>query len=323
MSTIELDPVEDHLEARHLSALAQRWLASKRVAPVTLVTYHNKIGWFLAWWDLVGPDLDWRLTQSALGDFELYLRGALSKLSRKPLSYGNRHAIIRTVRMMFKWAAKTNRTVRNYGEWVPWPSGHTPPRKSATVEHLAQLMLTASTSPTPVRDQAMIAFFIGTGCRLCEVASLSVEDLKMFTDDSGIARVCGKRTKANPSGERSIAFDAATGRYLLHYMAAMGVTAGRLWVSRKRGRLCRMAVYGVVRRTVAKAGLGGHIRGCHDLRRAFATILGLLHPESPGWADLIRRQLGHKHYRQTAAYTLVEVDDIRKRLITPLSLNQP
>lgn len=318
---ITLDPPEDYLDARHLTLLIDRWLSTRRVRPSTLIAYRDKIKCFTVWWESEGPARDWHLTRDALQEFELYLSRLPSKRSGEPLTYSSRHAVIRALRMMFKWAARTDRTVRNYGEWVPWPDGATPLRRSVTIEHLQRLMLAATESHMPFRDQAILAFFIGTGCRICEVSTLRVADLQLFADGSGSAAVTGKHTKSNPTGQRLIAFDAVTGGYLIRYMDAKPLT-GALWRSQKRGALCQTAIYEVVRRAIRRSGLTEHVRGCHDLRRAFATILGLLYPESPAWADMIRRQLGHQHYTQTAAYTLYEVDDIRERIVTPLALNR-
>lgn len=319
MSEINLNPVEDYLKAQHLNALVEQWVLLLDVLPDTRASYRNKIAHFTRWWDNVGPAHDWRLTKTLLREFEIHLRGALTKRFGRPMAYSHRHAIVWTVRMMFKWAAATERTVKNYSEWVPWPTGDTPPRKSATPGQLARLMLAAAESPQPLRDQTLLAFFIGTGCRRGEATALNVEDLTILADGSGTAQVTGKRTPANETGRHAVAFDASTGKWLIRYMDEMVITSGPLWLGQWGEPMSVQGVYLVVKRAVARAGLTGIIRGCHDLRRAFATILGRMHPDSPGWADMIRRQLGHKHYSMTAHYTLIEVDDIRDMIVTPLS----
>ena len=58
---------------------------------------------------------------------------------------------------------------------------------------------------------------------------------------------------------------------------------------------------------------------CHDLRRAFTTYYARNRRGSDS-ADRLRRQLGHASYNQTADYALLDVDDIRKDLISPVSL---
>lgn len=322
MHQIVLDPEEDYLDARNLFQLIDRWYVALDVEPITLTGYKDKMIYFVGWWSDVGPKHDWRLTKSLLEAFERHLRSVNSGRYKEPLSHNTRHAIIRAVRMMFRWAWTSNRTVKNFGDWLPWPEGSAPTRKAVTAEQLAKLMATALSSRYPIRDQAILAFFIGTGCRLQEVAGLAVEDVQLLADGAGTALVTGKRTKANPSGERAVAFDAATGKYLLRYLDQMQLVDGPLWRNERNTQFIAPGIYQMVQRTVKRAGLSGRIRGCHDLRRAFATILGLMHQDSPAWADMIRRQLGHKHYAMTAHYTLMDVDDIRDRITSPLALHE-
>lgn len=319
-SEINLNPPEESLGARHLTALIGLWLEALDVTEITRTTYRDKIRHFVDWWEATGPTVNDELTQSLLIAFEVSLRGIITQRFNQPLSYQSRHAIIRAVRMMFKWASATKRTMRNFGEWVPWPNGGTPLRRSATLTHLADLMFAAGESRQPLRDQALLAFFIGTGCRRGEVASMTVENLQMLADGSGTAIVDGKHTKANEVGVRAVGFDAAAGRYLIRYMDEMVIVSGPLWIGDEGAPLQAAGIYQMVKRAIKRAGLGEHIRGCHDLRRAFATILGLMYPNSPAWADMIRRQLGHKHYSMTAHYTLLDVDDLRDNLTSPLTL---
>lgn len=315
---INLDPTEDFLEARQLTALVDRWLDSLDVSPITLITYRGKIKHFTAWWDAKGPTVEWRLTRKLLQDFEVSLRGIQSKRFKRGLTYESRHATIRAVRMMFKWAAGSGRTSRNYGEWVPWPAGSTPARKSITQAQLTDLMFAAGESRQPLRDQAILAFMIGTGARRSEVAGLNVDDLTFEADGSGTALIVGKRTSANEDGRRAVGFAASVGKYLRAYMTDFVITAGPLWLNDDGNPMVGDGIYQMVKRAIKRAGLEAHIRGPHDLRRAFATLLAMRNPNNPGWADLIRRQLGHKHYSMTAHYTLMDANDIRQRLVSPL-----
>lgn len=319
MESINLDPAEEVLNARHLTALVERWLAAANGVAATKTAYSDKIRYFVEWWTVTGPAHDWQLTPTLAREYERYLTSIITARFGKPLAWQTRKSAILVVHLMFKWAATTGRTPKNYGYWFPWPEGETPKRRSATTEQLARLMLAAAESRYPARDQALLAFFIGTGCRLGEVANLKVDDLVMLADSSGTALVTGKRTRANRSGERPIAFDAHTGRYLIRYLNETLVTTGPLWQTNEGSAFSQMGIYRMVSRTVARAGLAETIRGCHDLRRAFATILTMLHPDSPAWADMIRRQLGHKSYSMTAHYVLSSADDIRDMLTGPLA----
>lgn len=320
MDAINLTPPEETLDARNLDALIDMWLAALDVDVITHRNYKDRVRCFRQWWNAVGPTNDWRLTEALLKSFELHMRTIVTDRFNAPMTYHTRTATVRVVRSMFKWAATTGKTTKNYGLWLPFPSGTPQKRKAAKPEHLARLMLAAAESPQALRDQAIIAFLIGTGCRRGEVAGLRVEDLTIHADSSGTATVTGKRTSANQTGQRAVSFDAGTGKWLIKYLDETGITAGTMWPIGFWGNLGPQGVYQMVKRTIERAGLDDVIQGPHDLRRAFATIVGKMHPNNPMWADMIRRQLGHAHYSQTAEYTLLDADDIR--LDSPLNQAQ-
>lgn len=320
MGKINLDPVEDFLDAEHLGELIERWLSIRRVDPSTLAGYRQKVGYFLCWWERRGKAQGWQLTKSDLDAFEIYLRDVRSFQSGEPLSWHTRHDALRRLRQMFKWAFTTGRTSENYASWIPVAEGVAPERLAATPEQLARLMIAAGESRMPIRDRAILATFIGTGVRLAEMTGLKVGDLTMLADGSGTALVTGKRTKANPYGRRFVAFDQVTGRYLIEHIDHDMIVTGGLWLTEGGNPFGRQGIYRMVKRSIERAGLASQIQGPHDLRRAFATILSQMHPDAPGWGDMVRRQLGHKKYSQTAEYILLRADDIREHIVSPLTL---
>lgn len=167
----------------------------------------------------------------------------------------------------------------------------------------------------------MIAVLIGTGIRRAECASMHIEHIRFDDDGGGVAKVLGKRTRANRTGERDIVFDTTTGAYLrahLRELQAQGVTSGPLFRTEQGHALTPQGVYKAVKRSVEAAGLGTQIRGCHDLRRAFATHYLRLH-KGPEGGDRLRRQLGHANYSMTTLYTLLDVSDLRDGFESPLA----
>ena len=130
--------------------------------------------------------------------------------------------------------------------------------------------------------------------------------------------VTGKRTKANRSGQRAVAFDAETGGYLVAYLDLTGLESGPLFCGATGHAVTNQTIYRTVKRCVAAAGLTDQIRGCHDLRRAFATHIARRF-RGEGYGDLLRRQMGHKTYRMTSQYSLLDAEDIRDSLKSPLS----
>lgn len=319
MGKINLNPPEEYLEAEQLGALIDLWLAEISVDPKTHRSYRDRVRYFRLWWEDVGPGVEWRLTPSLCRAFEMHLRNRVGRLGT-PLTYYTRKLTIRVVRQMLFWALTTGKTPKNYGLWLPFPAGEPPKRKAAKPEQLAKLMLSAAESPKALRDQTLIAFMIGTGCRRGEVAGLKAEDLEILADGSGTAIVTGKRTKANRTGVRVVGFSASTGKWLVRYLDATGIERGPMWPVGIWRHLTAQGVYQVVKRAIGRAGLDDVIQGPHDLRRAFATILGKIHRDSPAWSDLIQRQLGHKQYAQTRDYILLDADDIRDQIIDPLDL---
>jgi len=310
-----------HLPLEDLTWLRQAWLDSRRVADVTRVSYETKTRPFVTWWAEYGESVDWHLSKRNLGLFETWLGQQKASFTGAILSFTTRRHALQRLREMFGWAHATGiiETV-DPRLWVPGAEGTPAERTAATPEQLTALMVAALSSPHPLRDQAILAFFIGTGCRLCEVAGLKGADLRLMEDDSGTANVTGKRTSANKSGKRAVAFDATTGKYLVKYLDDYVIgPAEPLWINDEGLPLSKTAIYKVTKRAIKTAGLENEIQACHDLRRAFATILGMMHPDSPGWADMIRRQLGHKNYAMTARYTLIGAADFREKIVTPLA----
>jgi site-specific recombinase XerD len=325
MYEINLDTAERPLDGRHLERLMDRWLetVAAEVEAGTVAGYRQKIDHFRRWWREAGPALEWQITRSALTAFGKWLAAQPSQRPPyKTPSYGQQKDVLRRVAQMFKWAKTKNFTQIDHSDWLPAPIGEPTLRKAPTLDDLAALMAAAGNSFKPVRNRALLALLIGTGVRRAEAASIQIEDIQFAADGSGVAVVVGKRTKANRSGRRSIAFDATTGAYLIALLDSEQRASGPLFVTDSGARMGYQAIHRVVKRTIRRAGLQTRISGSHDLRRSFATHLARYARTDPDIvADLIRRQLGQANYRTTAEiYTLLDVDDIRDVIVSPLAM---
>lgn len=321
MGRINLRPQAPALDAQELDALIELWLADcrSRLSAGTADGYAYKIAYFRAWWAEAGAGKEWRLRECDLVEFERALREMRSRRG-EPLSYHTRDDVLRRLSAMFRWAYREGYTeTADYSAWVPEAEGQPPVRKAPGLPELAALFEAAGRSAHAARDRAILAMLIGTGVRRAECASLCVEDLQFHADGSGVARVRGKRTRANRSGERFVAFDAVTGKQLAAYLDATGLRRGPLWLGQK-GPLRKESVYRVVKRCICEAGLEDALRGPHDLRRAFATLLVRAARDQLIDGDLIRRQMGHASYRMTSHYSLLDVEDIRDTLRSPMAM---
>jgi integrase/recombinase XerD len=223
-------------------------------------------------------------------------------------------------REALKWSQDNGYLDRAYTKWVPKADGAPPKRRAAQIASLHRLLEVAGQGLDPLRDRAIIAMLMGMGLRRLELSNLNIEELVIEADYSGYALgVVGKRTKANPTGEREAAFDSATGKIIVAYLDSCGRSNGPLFVGKRGNRLSGSGIYRMVKLVIAKAELESQIVGPHDLRRAFATYYRRSRKDKIS-ADLLRRQLGHASYSQTDEYTLLEIDDIRVDLVSPLSL---
>ena len=315
---INLSPAIHALDATHLNWLIERYIHASYLRlenTVTVDRYAAELHWFTRWWADDGPTRGWVINPEDFVRFERHLRQARAK----PLAYLTRHTIIKRLKEALRWAHENGYLDRDYTKWIPPAVGAPPKRKAASIASLHRLIDAAGKSHKGrrLRDRCIVAMLMGIGLRRAEVTSLNIEDVIVEADHSGYVNVVGKRTKANADGRRAAAFDSATGVIIVEYLDSCAYTRGPLFLGERGGRLLGNGVYKVVKRAIAAASLEGEITGPHDLRRAFATHYKRNRREG---GDMLRRQLGHASFTQTAEYTLMEVDDIRAEMISPLSL---
>jgi site-specific recombinase XerC len=319
---INLTPRVPALNGKHLNWLLAEYIAACRTRldhQVTVDGYEYQLLWFKNWWKEEGPVRNWLLHTDDLMRFEKYLRTVTSSATKKRLAYNTRATIVKRLREALHWAQVQGYLDRDYTKWVPKADGAPPKRHAAHITALHQLLEVVSAGPEPIRNLAIVAMLMGMGLRRAELSHLNIEEVVIEADFSGYAHVVGKRTKANPLGEREAAFDSATGKIIVVYLDSLDRTSGPLFIGQRGERLTGQGVYKVVKRAIADANLEGQIIGPHDLRRAFATFYRRNRGDKQS-ADLLRRQLGHAGYAQTDEYTLLEVDDIRVDLVSPVAL---
>ncbi len=154
--------------------------------------------------------------------------------------------------------------------------------------------------PLWMRDRAMLELMYASGLRASEVGALGLNDVH---ETLGVIRVTGKGRKQRlvPVGKPAA---AALNAYLHDCRPKLakpdGRDKGRLLLSRSGRPLERVAVWQIVQRQAAAAGLKGIHP--HMLRHSFATHL------LAGGADLrvVQELLGHADIATTQIYTHVD-----------------
>lgn len=144
--------------------------------------------------------------------------------------------------------------------------------------------------PVDVRDRAVLEMLYGSGLRVSELASLTLDSVR----ESGFVHVRGKGGK-----ERSVPLGGAALRSLQQYLAharpaiAAQKSGNALWLGVRGGRLEQRGIRRIVR---ARAGTYPHA-----LRHSYATHL------LENGADLrsVQDLLGHAELATTQIYTAV------------------
>lgn len=172
--------------------------------------------------------------------------------------------------------------------------------KALSVEDVTVLLEAADTgSPLGTRDAALLEFLYASGARVSEAIALDQIDLDL---EEATAMVTGKGSKQRlvPLGGYAV---AALRRYypVRRDFIGNGADPGAVFVSVRGLRLTRQAVWQILKKTAAVAGIEPGQVSPHVLRHSAATHM------VEGGADLrsIQELLGHASISTTQIYTRV------------------
>jgi integrase/recombinase XerD len=235
----------------------------------------------------------------------------LRRLSSRGLAGSSVTRHLATIRVFCRWLAATGLVADNPAAVLDRPTRwkHLPDVLSPL--QMRRLLEAQDPQPTPaslplaLRDRAMLELMYASGLRASEVCDLPTPAVLL---DIGIVRVTGKGDKQRlvPMGGQAVAALREyldQGRPLLE--AAGERPCGRLFLSRTGRPLERVALWQIVKRRAAAAGLKGVHP--HVLRHSFATHL------LAGGADLrvVQDLLGHADIATTQIYTHVDGSRLR------------
>ncbi len=172
-------------------------------------------------------------------------------------------------------------------------------------DEVARLLAQPSgSSPSALRDRALLETMYACGLRASEAIGLELADLDLAT---GIVRARGKGSKERivPVGSKAV---ASLRVYLERGRPRLvGLQPEpRVFVNLRGGALSRQGLYKIVQRHAASAGLA-HRMSPHTLRHSFATHL------LAGGCDLrsLQEMLGHADIATTQIYTHLSTDRLR------------
>lgn len=172
----------------------------------------------------------------------------------------------------------------------------------AEVERL--LRAAGSTTPTGLRDRAILELLYASGLRATEVVDLEMADIDLKV---GVVRATGKGSK-----QRVVPVGGEARKAIFRYLgsgrtALIGDSECRaLFLNTRGDKLTRQGLYKIVTSHAELAGLPGRMTP-HTLRHTFATHL------LAGGCDLrvVQEMLGHADVATTQIYTHLTTERLR------------
>lgn len=274
-----------------LAAFLRYLSLEKDASPHTLRSYRSDLLEFLK---LVGPDT--RLTDVD----QRAVRAYLTHLHARGLEAASVGRKLAALRSWLGFLVRRGVLARNAAREVRGPRL---PKKLVSFlpidEATTLVEARAVGGDGRARAVAILELLYATGLRVSELVGLDLDDVDR---SAWTVRVLGKGRK-----ERVVPFGGAAARALEAYLGRRGDARGPLFVNCRGGRLTARAVYTIVRRSAAAAGIARRVSP-HTLRHTFATHL------LDAGADLrvIQEFLGHSRLSTTQRYTHVGADRLMK-----------
>lgn len=206
------------------------------------------------------------------------------------------------VRMFARFLVSSGLRADDFSELVARPRRVRAVPRALSEKDMTRLV-TAPTgdSPLALRDRAMFELMYGSGLRVSELCTLTLQQVNL---DEGAIRVTGKGAK-----ERIVPLGGSASKAIRDYLAAGRAhfvkpkTGGALFLSERGKAISRKTFWHWLKVHAERTGLGVPVKP-HALRHSFATHL-LAHG-----ADLraIQEMLGHADIGTTQIYTAVSPD---------------
>ena len=273
------------------------YLGSVRdMSPHTVISYRNDLAQFEAM-DGIGAQTDIAAITPET------LRRCIGVLSRQRRAPASINRFIAAVRGLFSYCKKCGYLAANPA--LELRAVKNPQRLPRFMTGAEVDKLCAAPAGNELlweaRDRALFEMLYSSGCRLSEMASLTVADIDV---DYGSAVVTGKGNK-----DRRVYFEADARAALAAYLAdrhkrfGSADTDKALFVNQRGKKLTTRGIAYIVARYSGVEGTNRHVSP-HAFRHTFATAL------LTGGADvrLVQELLGHSSISTTQRYTHVTTD---------------
>jgi integrase/recombinase XerD len=278
------------------------WMGSHGYSPRTIHNRRHQLSALVVWLAERGVTRPVEVTRPMLERYQRWLFH-YRKANGEPLSFRSQSQRLLPVRAFFKWAARSNVVLYNPASEIELPKvEHRLPKPPLTAAEAEQVLAMPDlTTPSGVRDRAMLEVLYSTGIRRSELAHLAVFDIDAARQTLLVRQGKGRKDRMVPIGERALLWVA---RYLdqVRPLLVAGADDGSLFLTAdgtgfSPDRLTQIARGYVKASGVTKEG------ACHLFRHTMATLM------LEGGADIryIQAMLGHAELSTTQIYTQVSI----------------
>ncbi|MEF3301884.1 site-specific tyrosine recombinase XerD [Paenibacillus sp. GYB003] len=278
---------------RHLQSFIHYLTVERGLARNTLESYERDLNQFIDFIGKLG-------VQSFLETGKLHIAQYLHELKRLGRAPATVSRNIVSIRALFQFLVKQDIMPQDPSLHMETPKLEKRLPKVLSVEEVERLLAAGETSsPSGLRDKAMLELLYATGIRVSELISLNVGDVNV---GMGYIHCTGKGSK-----ERIIPLGRIAAACLGHYTESVRPGLLRqdkseeaLFINHLGTRLTRQGFWKIIKRCARDAGIDKEITP-HTLRHSFATHL------LENGADLraVQEMLGHADISTTQVYTHV------------------
>lgn len=280
-------------------------MVEKGASQNTVSNYRRDINRYVNWLAEVGITDLRHVSRAHVEKYFVYLRESLAQSS------ASRALIV--ARGLHKFALAEGMVEEDVAAEVSPPKRAQVLPETLSVEDVEALLNAIPTddsaTPIDIRDRALLEMLYGTGARISEVISLSVDDVTGEGPASvrDILLLSGKGDKQRlvPLGSHAV---RAVENYLVRARPVLATGASHALFLNTRGKaLSRQSAWAAIKAAAQRAHLSAKISP-HTLRHSFATHL------LEGGADVrtVQELLGHSSVTTTQIYTHVTADSLRE-----------
>jgi integrase/recombinase XerD len=239
------------------------------------------------------------------GEHVLGLMQHLLSLSANDSTRSSTTSYVRTFLRFLQWSELNSQDLARFVPRTPcWRLAHLPPRL-AWEDIQRAIDAIDVTTPSGMRDRALLLLLATTGLRNKELRLLELQDIHWRAAEVLVRRTKGKRDRVVPLLEEA---GAALADYVLH--ARPKTTSPQVFLSYAppvRPFKCPASISRIVRARLERSGIGlPGVVGAHLLRHSLATQLVRQRRPINEVADL----LGHRSIDTTAIYVKVAVPQL-------------